>query len=346
MTNLEKDFWHGHKKDKLWHGILYHEDKMKLVWNWLLIAAVLIVSFYVGFWISGHREKPVDVPMLTGQDVIYQEEAALTNLYDEQGLRTIMLIGADEREEDVGRSDTLMLVFLKQDSKKISVLNIPRDTYVTIANKSQEKTKINHAFAYGGEKLTHATLENFLGIKIDNYALVNFEAFSALVDALGGVELEVPFDMEYKPEKISLKAGWQVLDGDEALQFVRFRSDGKGDIGRVERQQYFLKMLGKNLLDLGNIWKVPTMLNIVKEHMRTDLTTSEILKLVTVYGQSLSSDIETMTLPGVPEYIDNISYWVVDKEQIPVIIEQLTADDEEPSADGSAEGDTTSAPEQ
>ena len=176
----------------------------------------------------------------------FNPEKGMDNLSPSERLslkKNIIVLGVDERaeEHDVGRSDTLFVVMFDTKNKAASLLSVPRDTRVRI--KGHGWDKINHAYAYGGRELTQKTTEELLGIKINNYVMVDFKGFVGLVDAIGGVDINVEKDMYYYDSwdgfKIDLKKGMQHMDGKTAIQYVRYR-DEEGDIGRIRRQQHFI----------------------------------------------------------------------------------------------------------
>ena len=155
---------------------------------------------------------------------------------------TIMIMGVDERSDDVGRSDTLMVATIDPVRKETSLLSIPRDTRVAIPKNGYDK--INAAYAYGGERLTQATVEDFLGVRIDHYVIINTHAFQKIVDAIGGIDIDVEKRMYYEDPWdddggliIDLRPGMQHMDGKTAVTYVRYR-DEEGDIGRVRRGSY------------------------------------------------------------------------------------------------------------
>ena len=156
---------------------------------------------------------------------------------------TIMIMGVDERSDDVGRSDTLMVATIDPQKNEASLLSIPRDTRVAIPKNGYDK--INAAYAYGGEKLTQRTVEDFLGIRMDHYVIINTHAFQKIIDAIGGIDIDVEKRMYYEDPwdddgglVIDLRPGRQHMDGKTAVTYVRYR-DEEGDIGRVKRQQKF-----------------------------------------------------------------------------------------------------------
>jgi polyisoprenyl-teichoic acid--peptidoglycan teichoic acid transferase len=216
-----------------------------------------------------------------------------------------------------GRSDTLLLVRVDPSDRTVSLLSIPRDTQVEIPTIGT--TKVNHANAIGGPALVRTALSDTLnGIKIDRYVRMSTEAFRELVDQLGGVEVDVPEAMEYTDKtqnlKIDLKPGLQTLNGDQAEQFARFRQDGFGDIGRVQRQQALLKALRSRLSRPLMIARVPGLVHTMQKYIDTNLSNEELLALVN-FGLKLDQkDLKMVMLPGrfsAPrEFI--ASYWILD----------------------------------
>lgn len=243
---------------------------------------------------------------------------------------TLILMGVDERKDDVGRSDTLM--FLNFFSDEVSLLSIPRDTRVYIERQGYQK--INAAYAYGGEKLTRQTVEDFLGVDIDRYIKIDTHAFPKIIDELGGIDIYVERDMNYEDPwddngglVIDLRQGYQHLDGNEAVQFVRYR-DSEGDAGRVRRQQAFMKALAQKVTDPATVLKLPKILSVAFDAVETDLSMGEMLELAgTLKSAESEGNIQTGVVPGYMEYIDNVSYLVPDAERLgEVVMENLKID--------------------
>ena len=215
---------------------------------------------------------------------------------------------------DAGRSDTLFVVMLDKSKKNAALLSVPRDTRVKI--KGHGWDKINAAFAYGGQKLTRETVQDFLGIKINNYVLVDFQGFKGLVDAVGGVDINVEKRMYYYDPydgfEIDLRPGMQHMDGKTAMQYVRYR-DEEGDIGRIRRQQKFLMALYKHIASKNIIAKIPGISKQIMSMVKTDLSLKEMVELGNVMRDMVEKDgLKMSMVPGEPEYIDGISYWIPD----------------------------------
>ena len=255
-----------------------------------------------------------------GDDVSLFDSIENLNLLS--GKKNIVVMGCDVRKDDVGRSDTLFVVMLDKSKKNAALLSVPRDTRVKI--KGHGWDKINAAFAYGGHKLTQETVQDFLGIKLNNYVVVDFQGFKGLVDAVGGVDINVEKRMYYYDSysgfEIDLKPGKQHLDGKTAMQYVRYR-DEEGDIGRIRRQQKFMMALYQQIASKNIIAKVPGVTKQIMSMIKTDLSLKEMVELGNVMRDMMEKDgLKMSMVPGEPKYIDGISYWIPD---IPKMRQQM-----------------------
>lgn len=232
---------------------------------------------------------------------------------------TILVGGLDDEN---GGSDTNLLVALDAENGSINVLSLPRDTLLDV---SWSVKKLNNAYHHGGFSQTMAEVSNLLGIPVDFYITVDLQAFEELVDAIGGVDFDIPVDMDYDDPyqdlHIHFAQGPRHLNGEEALKVVRWRqnNDGTGyptaDIGRIGTQQAFLTAVAKQTLQLSNWDKIPEMAQIFQEHVDTDLKLSN---LVWIGEQALtmgSGSIAFHTLPGDGAgYYKGVSYYVLDAQ--------------------------------
>ena len=230
--------------------------------------------------------------------------------------KNIIVLGVDSRaeEHDVGRSDTLFVVMFDTKNKAASLLSVPRDTRVRI--KGHGWDKINHAYAYGGRELTQKTTEELLGIKINNYVMVDFKGFVGLVDAIGGVDINVEKNMYYYDTwdgfKIDLKKGMQHMDGKTAIQYVRYR-DEEGDIGRIRRQQHFIMAVYDRITSANMLLHIPGLAKQLTNMVKTDLPLTDMVDLGrALHAMVKAKGLAMATVPGTPEYIDGISYWLPD----------------------------------
>lgn len=237
----------------------------------------------------------------------------------------VLLLGSDVgytgRRRDAEapvRSDTLILVSLDPATGQINLLSIPRDTRVEIPGRPGFD-KINAAFAYGGAELARQTVSHFLDVPIDRYVRLKIDGLMQIVDVLGGIEIDVEKNMRYRDRagglKISLKKGRQLLDGQQAQEYVRFRHDENGDIGRVQRQQAFIKAVTARLLEPATLLKLPAIVEVIQQNAETDLSTHEILRIA-AWAKGLQPEaVHAEMVPGT--FSGNkfqISYWLPDLE--------------------------------
>ncbi|NEQ97202.1 MAG: LCP family protein [Cyanothece sp. SIO2G6] len=233
---------------------------------------------------------------------------------------------AVDLERLAGRSDAMLLVQLDPDENTVNVMSIPRDTQVQFPEEVGV-TKINHANLVGGPRLAAAVVSHNLGgMEIDRYVRVSTVVFRDLVDAVGGVEVTVPVPMQYTDQTqglyIDLEAGKQVLMGDEAEQFARFRGDALGDIGRVQRQQQLIGALRDRLMSPTIIPRIPGIVQLLREHIDTNLTPEEFLAILNFSLDMERDNFRMVMLPGTfsqEEYV--ASYWLIDRPAVNQILE-------------------------
>ena len=226
-----------------------------------------------------------------------------------------------------GLADVMLLIRFDPQKKKLVMLSIPRDTRVLLEGYGMKK--INAANREGGPALTAKTVSNLLnGVGIDRYIRINVLGVGKLINALGGVTVNVPKDMKYQDDSqhlyINLKAGKQHLNGDQALQLLRFRRDNLGDIGRIQRQQMVMRALMEQSLNPGTLAQLPQILNVVKENIDTNLTLEELLALTGFGVRTNRSNMQMLMVPGSfsnpKEY--KASYWLPKHRKIPGIMSQ------------------------
>jgi len=233
---------------------------------------------------------------------------------------TILIMGVDIRKDDVGRSDTMMIATVNPKSDTASLLSVPRDTRVRISGYGYDK--INAAFAYGGEPLAERTVENFLGINIDHYIIIDTSSFVKIIDAIGGIDIDVEKRMKYEDPwddngglVIDLYPGLQHMDGKKAVTYVRYR-DSEGDIGRIKRQQQFMAACMEKIMSPSFIPRIPAVLHEIFEAVNTDMTTRQLLELAGSLKDAQENGLKTDMVPGYPLYIEGVSYWIPDIEEL------------------------------
>ena len=212
-------------------------------------------------------------------------------------------------DEDETRTDALMVATMDVNKKTINIMNIPRDTMCN-NGLSGASRKINAAYGMSkGIEQTKTEIERLMGFKPDKYVIVNFDGIAAIVDAIGGIDYEIPFRMEYDDPSqdlhIDLYAGMQHLDGKQTVEFLRWRHNNdysvqypNGDEGRVENQQKFLKTLAAEVFQLKNITKISSIADAVFQNVKTDLTAGELLWMGMQALQIKNESIQFFTLPG------------------------------------------------
>lgn len=224
-----------------------------------------------------------------------------------------------------GLTDTMLLLRFNPETRKMVALSIPRDTRTEIPGHGVKK--INAANVYGGPALTARSVSQLLGgVGIDRYVVINVQGVQALIDALGGVNVYVPKDMKYKDDSqhlyINLKAGQQHMNGEQALQLLRFRYDQHGDIGRIQRQQLVMRALMEQTLNPATISRLPKILSVIQSHVDTNLSVEELVALVGFASQMNRSNVQMLTVPGVgsePGRYD-ASYWLPNYDRIQSIM--------------------------
>ncbi|MBR6562019.1 MAG: LCP family protein [Oscillospiraceae bacterium] len=250
--------------------------------------------------------------------------------YNENGRKdgtyTFLVIGSDN---GFGNTDTIIYGVLDTVDHTLNVVNIPRDTQVNVPWSIK---RINSVYAYSDNNIAGLRQEvgHLVGYNIDEtYAIIDMEAFVKIVDCIGGVDYEVPFDMyDYIPDQdflIDLKQGYQHLDGQDALELVRFRSGYlNADLGRINTQQDFLMTVARQLLRLKNIPNLPQLLSIVEEYVETNLTASNIAFFVEEFLKIDSEDIHFYTLPGEGQMVKGGAYYFVLSDQwVPIVNQGL-----------------------
>lgn len=245
--------------------------------------------------------------------------------------QNILLLGVDSNGADsdlwVGtRTDTIVLLNIDPKSKSLNAISIPRDSKVYLP-KNMGIQKINAAHAIGGIDMTIKTVEDTLGVKVDRYIMVHDDAVRKIVEALGGVDIYVEKNMRYHDYAgnlhIDLTKGQHHLDADEVVGYLRFRHDAMGDIGRTQRQQWFLRGVLQDLQKPQTIAKIPQILSVAKQYVKTDMSLYEMSQYAAVAKHFDIDNIEIATLPGAPNKKGYTSYWILDPEKTQEVVNRL-----------------------
>ncbi|NLY08290.1 MAG: LCP family protein [Tissierellia bacterium] len=222
------------------------------------------------------------------------------------------------------RSDTIYLCKYNKRTGRMQLVSIPRDTLTSITYRGYED-KINAAFSLDGPYGALETVRNLTGVNVDYILVFDYDAVALMVDSVGGVKVDVPFDMVYDdptdnpPLHIDIKQGTRVLKGKDAVGFMRWRHNNdysqqydRGDVDRVDTQQYFMKQFLKTATSLNNLPKLTGLARTMLDHTYTNLPKVEIFSAAASAPRLDFENIETHTIPGVNEYRNNISYFIPD----------------------------------
>lgn len=294
----------------------------------LVIKFVLILFVFVG--------------IVFGSVILYtkvsgKELGDLTNNSDEdkedKETKTVLIAGL---HPDGPLTDFIMLARYNPKTGRINAMSIPRDTKII----GSVDGKINSAYATKKRDINFLAekVKDLTGISVDNYVLLDTGAVRKMVDAIGGIPMDVPFDMKYDDNEqdlhIDLKKGYQVLDGKKAEQFIRFRknNDGSGyplgDVQRIETQQKFIKSAVSEVLKPATLLKLGDLIKLGLESVKTDITFGEILGYIDDVKKFDTSKLRIETLPGEGLYIGNVSYFVHDVEETKKLVDELFINDD------------------
>ena len=273
----------------------------------VILAAVLLVVVFTAaaahFFSGGLVRRTAADGMIAGRSEIH-----------------VMILGIDERKDDVGRSDTLMVATVDPDKETASLMSIPRDTRVAIEGNGYDK--INAAYAYGGYTLTKKTVEQLLDVPMDYYILIDVRAFERIIDALDGIDIDVEKRMYYEDPwdddgglVIDIYPGMQHMTGEKAIEYVRYR-DMEGDIGRIRRQQRFMRAVLQKVTTPEIFAKLPEITGEVAKSVKTDLDTSDMIKFLQIMKKVQEDGLAAEMAPGNPAWYKGVSYWIPDIMEI------------------------------
>ncbi len=289
-------------------------NKKKLV---LLCLAVFFVTFGLG--------------TVLGNQINTRFFGSLESQHLQGKAVNILLMGIDARDtESNSRSDTMMVVSIDPETKNIAIVSIPRDTRIKDADGKSEK--INAVNYEDGPEAACETVSDLLDTDINEYVVTNFEGFAKIVDILGGVDIYVEDNMVHEdpinPQlAINITKGQHHMDGQEALNYVRYRGGPTADIGRTQRQQAFVKAVVKEMFKTQSIVKLPELIPQIAKYVHTNISLKDMIYLATVAKDFEQSTITAQTLPGYPvtDPYNGASYWDADKDKARIIIASLLA---------------------
>lgn len=274
------------------------------------IISLLLLLTFTGWmwsvWIRIYDEPPTADGYIRDESIIDIPGKNITN---------ILLLGIDQRANEPSRTDSIIVLSINEDTSEVAMISIPRDSRVEVPGRKVDK--INNAMAYGGVSLTKATVEKLLEVPIHFYVYTNFAGFEGIVDSLGGVSLDVEKSMTVtEPKKVSLKKGYQKLNGEQALAYVRFRKDSEGDFGRMRRQQQFMKSVADELLQTKNMLKFPILFEQFARYVRTDMTITQLMSFAKAANEFELDEIVAFQIKGRAGMIEGVSYVVLDEDHL------------------------------
>lgn len=280
--------------------------------RFFITLLVILVGFFGSKFILDRLEASQRFN-INGNENILNDDA----VNKEEGQYLILLVGVDKNgnddNTDFTRTDTIMLVSADTKTGEMELLSIPRDSRVKIRDKFD---KVNHAHAFGGIELTMQTLRQFLGLDIDYYVQVNYQALINIVDALGGVDYDVPEGINIHKGKVKIHPGPNHLDGNEVMWYLRTRNIyNNGDIGRVNTQQAFVKAMVDEMVKKSKDMNLMTFISNYIKYVKTNLPMSAILDLAGHINSFSSDKMSTHTVPGMEQTINGTSYWIPDYDK-------------------------------
>ncbi|MDD3151162.1 MAG: LCP family protein [Candidatus Gastranaerophilales bacterium] len=320
MNNNDENFFSKYTKSKT-------EEKLNLKLNIIVAICSTLIGVLILFGIT----EPGKNLFLSITGSINEHISNIHPSIPFASKKNILLIGVDSNGQNTDpfkntRADTIILFNIDPVTKTVNSLSIPRDSKVYIA-ENKGVGKINSSHALGGVELTVKTIENMLGLKIDHYIVVNYDGIRDIIDVVGGIPVFVEKDMRYRDFtaglNINLKKGKQILNSKEAEDYIRFRHDALGDLGRMHRQQWFLRGLAEKFQSPQIIPKLPEIIQTIQKNVLTDMNLMELSQYAAFLKSADLAKIQTAMLPGRPSKYGRTSYWVLDPEKTQEVIDRI-----------------------
>lgn len=252
-----------------------------------------------------------------------------TNKLNKQDPFTFLILGVDQRNNERGRSDTMIFGLFLPEKNELTLISIPRDSYIYLPVE-EIHDKASHAFAYGGASSAVKAVEYLFDQPVDYYMSINFKGVVQIIDRLGGIELNISKDLvndDPLHEHFVVKANQEVYSGVEALNFLRFREDAGGDISRASRNQEFIAAIIKKALSFDNLTKVNELLGIAGENLQTNMSPAQITEFIANYieKENKNLSIHSITLHGEGTRMGkkNLWYFKLEESHIEEIKKQI-----------------------
>ncbi len=294
----------------------------------LFIFLIIIIALGIFIAVRLYRARGNVLGAILGHD-----ENTLKNLDKLQ----VLVLG-----ESTGMSDTIIVASYDPKTQEAALLSIPRDTFIGDDKKhTSVYDKINSLYSNGDTpEKTLAAVNKLTGLDLKYYIIVDTEALQKLVDTIGGVEFDVPIDMDYDDYSqdlfIHLKAGVQTLNGDQAEQLVRFRhnndyssysySYGDNDLGRMRTQRNFIIATVKQTIRMKNVTQIVNIIDIFKQYVKTNLDFNHVKDYIPYAIKINTDDIKAAQLPGTAQYLGYLSFFLCDEEETQELVKEFFLD--------------------
>lgn len=314
---------------------IVNRKRFALVTIMLLVTLVAVIFGCFYFYLSGFSNSAVDLSGKNSAGGLNNKD--IDKIKKEGKSCNILVMGVDVGDpnsvnaDDPKRTDTLILAHYNAENKKVNLISVPRDTLIEINNRNQ---KINAAHAIGGVEYAVKSVEELLGIQVDYYGKINYEGFRKVIDAIGGIEMDITRTMDYDDasQNLSIKfeKGTKVhLDGQKAEEFFRWRqnNDGSGfadgDLGRIQNQQMFISKVMEKIKSPTIVMKIPRILSAIQSNAETNLSANDLIKYGYIFGTINKEDMSMDTIKGNGKYIDGVSYLIYDEDKNREILSKL-----------------------
>ncbi|MFP7492488.1 LCP family protein [Terribacillus saccharophilus] len=288
------------------------KNKKKRIWLRVLLSIIVLLILVVGIFafltVNNARSTVSNIQKSTS--AIDQKEVQKKVENNEK--INVLLLGVDEREGDVGRSDALMVMSLDPANDSMKIVSIPRDTRAEIVGNGTTE-KINHAYARGGVDMSINTVENFLDIDLDYFVEMNMEGLSDLVDAVGGIT--VNSQLEFTQDGYDFTQGETSMDGKKAMAYVRMRKeDPNGDFGRNARQRQVIQAVVDKGASIKSVNKIDDLLDVLGNNVQTNIDFSTMTNLFQNY-RNVRKNTENYQMQGSGTTIDRTYYYEIGQEE-------------------------------
>lgn len=302
-------------------------NKKKVVIIGIVVAILLLIFAGLAYIINPSLKDEIIIFVDKSQDLSITEQIQNNNrevikITDEKSSKELLklknkpiiiaIFGSDAWSSEASRSDVIMLMKYYPMTNDAVLISVPRDTRVDIPGKKVDK--INHAYAFGGAKLLTQTLEKLFNIKIDYYLKFNFSDFETIIDKLGGVKVNSEKDYGYNETVVP--KGINLLTGEQALFYVRYRHDANGDFGRIKRQQEVIVSLSQKLYNPDFIELEKLLTEIYSKYLETNIDLSTLLKYHKIFDSSKQMKFDSYSLKTNGKIINRIYYGIADNDSL------------------------------